>query len=239
MGAGLGGVACAYEMKKKLGKSHEVTLVGSSAFFEFTPSNPWILVGWRTAPQTRVDLARAAGRQGRALGAEDGRGDRRAGLDSQAGRRKFDRLRLPGHHDRAEAGLRGDPGSWTAGPHSVGVHARARARWLGSLPEVRRGPGPDRGRCRAGSELLRPRLRDRDDPRHRPAPAQDSRPRADDLRDRGALHRPHGPRRRRRQQGADGIGAAAAPRPVDHQREDHRRRGRRDDRSRARRGRQA
>jgi sulfide:quinone oxidoreductase len=58
MGAGLGGVACAYEMKKKLGKGHEVTVVGSSAFFEFTPSNPWIMVGWRTAPQTRVDLAK-------------------------------------------------------------------------------------------------------------------------------------------------------------------------------------
>ena len=57
MGAGLGGVACAYEMKKKLGKAHEVTMVGSSAYFEFTPSNPWIMVGWRTAPQTRVDLA--------------------------------------------------------------------------------------------------------------------------------------------------------------------------------------
>jgi sulfide:quinone oxidoreductase len=58
MGAGLGGVACAYEMKKKLGKGHAVTLVGSSPHFEFTPSNPWLLVGWRKAPQTRVDLAR-------------------------------------------------------------------------------------------------------------------------------------------------------------------------------------
>jgi sulfide:quinone oxidoreductase len=57
MGAGLGGVACAYEMKKKVGRGHQVTLVGSSQFFEFTPSNPWIMVGWRTAPQTRVDLA--------------------------------------------------------------------------------------------------------------------------------------------------------------------------------------
>jgi sulfide:quinone oxidoreductase len=57
MGAGLGGVACAYEMKKKLGKGHDVTVVGSSAYFEFTPSNPWMMVGWRTAPQTRVDLA--------------------------------------------------------------------------------------------------------------------------------------------------------------------------------------
>ena len=56
MGAGLGGVACAYEMKKKVGKEHRVTLVGSSPYFEFTPSNPWMMVGWRTAPQTRVEL---------------------------------------------------------------------------------------------------------------------------------------------------------------------------------------
>jgi sulfide:quinone oxidoreductase len=56
MGAGLGGVACAYEMKKKVGRDHRVTLVGSSPYFEFTPSNPWMMVGWRTAPQTRVEL---------------------------------------------------------------------------------------------------------------------------------------------------------------------------------------
>ena len=49
MGAGLGGVACAYEMKKKVGGGHQVTLVGSSPYFEFTPSNPWMMVGWRTA----------------------------------------------------------------------------------------------------------------------------------------------------------------------------------------------
>ncbi len=57
MGAGLGGVACAYEMKKKVGKAHRVTLIGSSPYFEFTPSNPWIAVGWRKPDQTRVDLA--------------------------------------------------------------------------------------------------------------------------------------------------------------------------------------
>src|SRR5512140_1646514 len=57
MGAGLGGVACAYEMKKKVGKAHRVTLIGSNPYFEFTPSNPWIAVGWRKPEQTRVDLA--------------------------------------------------------------------------------------------------------------------------------------------------------------------------------------
>ncbi len=58
MGAGLGGVACAYEMKKKVGRGHEVTLVGSNPYFEFTPSNPWLMVGWRSAPETRVELAK-------------------------------------------------------------------------------------------------------------------------------------------------------------------------------------
>jgi sulfide:quinone oxidoreductase len=56
IGAGVGGVPCAYELRKKLGKQHRVTLLGSSPFFEFTPSNPWIAVGWRTREQTRVDL---------------------------------------------------------------------------------------------------------------------------------------------------------------------------------------
>jgi sulfide:quinone oxidoreductase len=57
LGAGLGGVACAYEMKKKLGAKHQVTLVGSSPYFEFTPSNPWVAVGWRKPEQTRIELA--------------------------------------------------------------------------------------------------------------------------------------------------------------------------------------
>lgn len=56
LGAGVGGVPTAYELRKKLGKEHRVTLVGSSPFFEFTPSNPWMAVGWRKPEQTRVEL---------------------------------------------------------------------------------------------------------------------------------------------------------------------------------------
>jgi sulfide:quinone oxidoreductase len=56
VGAGVGGVPCAYELRKKLGKAHRVTLVGSSAYFEFTPSNPWIAVGWRKCEKTRVAM---------------------------------------------------------------------------------------------------------------------------------------------------------------------------------------
>ncbi len=57
IGAGVGGVPCAYELRKKLGKEHRITLVGSSGHFEFTPSNPWVAVGWREVQQVRVELA--------------------------------------------------------------------------------------------------------------------------------------------------------------------------------------
>jgi len=51
MGAGIGGLPAAYEMKdalNKIGKNHEVTVVSNVDFFHFTPSNPWVAVGWRT-----------------------------------------------------------------------------------------------------------------------------------------------------------------------------------------------
>ncbi len=56
IGAGVGGVPCAFELRKRLDKEHQVILVGSSPYFEFTPSNPWIAIGWRKPEQTRVEL---------------------------------------------------------------------------------------------------------------------------------------------------------------------------------------
>ena len=56
IGAGLGGAPCAYTMRTRLGKAHRVTLIGTSAYFEFTPSNPWVAVGWRDRAQTRVAM---------------------------------------------------------------------------------------------------------------------------------------------------------------------------------------
>jgi sulfide:quinone oxidoreductase len=56
VGAGIGGVPAAFELRKKLGKEHRVTLLGSSPYFEFTPSNPWVAVGWRKTEQTRVAM---------------------------------------------------------------------------------------------------------------------------------------------------------------------------------------
>ena len=56
IGAGIGGVPCAYDLRKQLDRSHQVTLIGSSGRFEFTPSNPWMAVGWREATDTSVEL---------------------------------------------------------------------------------------------------------------------------------------------------------------------------------------
>ncbi len=47
LGAGTGGMPCAYELKEKLGSQHQVTVINSNEYFQFTPSNPWVAVGWR------------------------------------------------------------------------------------------------------------------------------------------------------------------------------------------------
>ena len=56
LGAGLGGISQIYELRKELGKEHELTLVGDSDRFEFTPSNPWVAVGLRKPDQITIDL---------------------------------------------------------------------------------------------------------------------------------------------------------------------------------------
>lgn len=46
-GAGIGGIPLAYEAREKLGKVHDITVINASDEFQFLPSNPWLLVGWR------------------------------------------------------------------------------------------------------------------------------------------------------------------------------------------------
>ena len=56
LGAGIGGISQVYELRQTLGKDHQVVLIGDSDRFEFTPSNPWVAVGWRKEGQICVDL---------------------------------------------------------------------------------------------------------------------------------------------------------------------------------------
>jgi sulfide:quinone oxidoreductase len=46
MGAGIGGMPTAYELKAKLGNNHQITVVNTVDYFQFVPSNPWLAVGW-------------------------------------------------------------------------------------------------------------------------------------------------------------------------------------------------
>ncbi len=47
LGAGIGGMPLAYEMKDKLRAGDRITVVSNNPNFHFVPSNPWVAVNWR------------------------------------------------------------------------------------------------------------------------------------------------------------------------------------------------
>lgn len=57
LGAGIGGIPMAYELRDELKEQAEITVVSDLPYFEFTPSNPWVAVNWRKKEQIRVELA--------------------------------------------------------------------------------------------------------------------------------------------------------------------------------------
>ncbi len=56
VGAGIGGVPAAYEMRELLGKEHRITVVNSTDYFQFVPSNPWVAVGWREREKVIIPI---------------------------------------------------------------------------------------------------------------------------------------------------------------------------------------
>lgn len=56
LGAGLGGMPAAYELREVLAKEHKITVVNASDYFQFVPSNPWLAVGWRKRKQITMPL---------------------------------------------------------------------------------------------------------------------------------------------------------------------------------------
>lgn len=64
LGAGVGGISAAYELKAELGRSHKVTVISNTPYFQFTPSNPWVGVGWRTKADITVELKPVLERMG-------------------------------------------------------------------------------------------------------------------------------------------------------------------------------
>ncbi len=56
LGAGIGGMSVAYELRAALSKEQaRITVVGEGPMFSFTPSNPWVAVGWRKPADVQID----------------------------------------------------------------------------------------------------------------------------------------------------------------------------------------
>jgi sulfide:quinone oxidoreductase len=57
LGAGTGGMPCAYEMRDALPREHQITVINASENFQFVPSNPWLAVGWRKPEDISFPIA--------------------------------------------------------------------------------------------------------------------------------------------------------------------------------------
>ncbi|CAD6875051.1 NAD(P)/FAD-dependent oxidoreductase [Methylomonas fluvii] len=64
LGAGIGGVPMAYEMKETVGNAHEVVVISDSPTFHFVPSNPWVPPKWRKPEDLKIELAPVMAKKG-------------------------------------------------------------------------------------------------------------------------------------------------------------------------------
>jgi sulfide:quinone oxidoreductase len=64
LGAGIGGMSTAYELRGTLGKGPAITVIGEGDRFSFTPSNPWVAVGWRTPADIQIQVPAHLARHG-------------------------------------------------------------------------------------------------------------------------------------------------------------------------------
>jgi sulfide:quinone oxidoreductase len=64
LGAGIGGMPMAYEMKELARKEDTVTVISDSPKFHFVPSNPWVAVDWRKRDDIEIEIAPALAKKG-------------------------------------------------------------------------------------------------------------------------------------------------------------------------------
>ena len=57
MGAGIGGLPMAYEMRENARPEDRITVISNNKNFHFVPSNPWVAVNWRKRDDIEVELA--------------------------------------------------------------------------------------------------------------------------------------------------------------------------------------
>ncbi len=64
VGGSFGGINAAYELRKQLGRKTDITLISRESVFTFTPSLPWLVMGWRKPESLLVPLAKPLKRAG-------------------------------------------------------------------------------------------------------------------------------------------------------------------------------
>jgi sulfide:quinone oxidoreductase len=64
IGSGIGGIPAAYELKEELGSGHQITVINKVPYFQFTPSNPWVAVGWRKRGDIVMDMGEIFSKHG-------------------------------------------------------------------------------------------------------------------------------------------------------------------------------
>jgi sulfide:quinone oxidoreductase len=57
LGAGIGGMNAAYEMREEARAEDRVTVISNLPYFQFTPSNPWVAVNWRKHDDITIPAA--------------------------------------------------------------------------------------------------------------------------------------------------------------------------------------
>jgi sulfide:quinone oxidoreductase len=64
LGAGIGGISMAYDLRETLGRGADITVVSDSEWFQFVPSNPWVALNWRKPEDIKVHLPTVLARFG-------------------------------------------------------------------------------------------------------------------------------------------------------------------------------
>lgn len=57
LGAGIGGMPMAYELREKLRSDDRITVISDNSHFHFVPSNPWVAVNWRSREDISIPIA--------------------------------------------------------------------------------------------------------------------------------------------------------------------------------------
>ncbi|AHB97735.1 FAD-dependent pyridine nucleotide-disulfide oxidoreductase [Francisella orientalis LADL 07-285A] len=57
IGAGIGRIPMAYELKEAIDNDHEIILISKGDKFNFVPSNPWVMVNWRSREDVEFTIS--------------------------------------------------------------------------------------------------------------------------------------------------------------------------------------